>query len=141
MKGMAMSLRSCTLVALAGMIAAATLVTCTEAGDRWRHRGHPGFHNHNHNHAVRRIVVRQRVDVRQRVVVKVGRNSGTVVRAANSYSGDVAISYRPGVGTWSYGSVSTRQARPAARPALKIINLQGGGNDCSMEKGVCVIRP
>ena len=131
-----MSLRSRTLIAVAGFLAAATLVTSADAG-QWRHRLHPGFHNH----AMRKVVVRQRVDVLQRVVVNLGNHRGTVVRATNGYSGDVSISYKPGVGTWSYGTTSTLQAGPAARSGLKILHLQGGANDCSMEKGVCVIRP
>ena len=139
MKGVAMSLRSRTRIAFAGLLAAATFVTSADAG-QWRHRPHPGFHNHNQ--ALRKVVVRQRVDVRQRVVVNFGRGYGTMVRATNSYSGDVSIAYKPGVGTWSYGTSSTLQTRPlASRSGAKIIHLQGGANDCSMEKGVCVIRP
>jgi hypothetical protein len=63
----------------------------------------------------------------------------------NRYSGDVDILSIPGVGSWSRGSVGSvryidaTDVRP--EPLMIDVDLLPGGNECSMENGVCVIRP
>src|SRR5262245_32714716 len=99
---MAMFQRSRALLALA----TALLMTATavEADAR-------GFRHHRHDHqAVQRIKVRTKVHVDNRVVVNIGRQRQQI-RAANTYSGEVAIYYRRGVGAWSYGTASGRTSR------------------------------
>jgi hypothetical protein len=139
---MAMSLRSKTLAAVLGLLVATTAVAEANAGERFQRHRNPGF---NH-HGIHRVVVRQRVNVRQKVVINIDtrrlrHNGYRVVRGANTYSGAVDVSYRPGVGTWSYGVPVTRTRSVSIGSAVKIIDLNSGKNDCSMEKGVCVIRP
>lgn len=124
--------RSRALLALAATLL--MTVTAVEANaDRL------GFHNHRH-HAVKRVVVRTNVRVDNRVIVNIGPRRHRV-HNANTYSGDVAVYYRSGVGAWSYGTVSARTSRLALHPNAKIIDLSGGRNGCHTEKGVCVIRP
>jgi hypothetical protein len=66
-------------------------------------------------------------------------------REFDRYSGDVDIVSIPGVGSWSLGSVGSvryidaTDVRP--EPLMIDVDLLPGGNECSMENGVCVIRP
>jgi hypothetical protein len=129
---MAMFQRSRALLA----IATALLMT---AGAVEANADRLSLHNHRH-HAVKRIVVRTNVRVDNRIAVNIGPRRHRV-HGANTYSGDVAVYYRSGVGAWSYGTVSARTSRLAFHPNAKIIDLSGGKTGCSMEKGVCVLRP
>jgi hypothetical protein len=64
-------------------------------------------------------------------------------RQVNTYSGDVVIDVRNGVGQWSYGSFSADAVPAAAVPNAKIIDVDAitPNNGCDMQAGVCVIRP
>jgi hypothetical protein len=95
---------------------------------------------------------RPRVSVRQKVVINIdtrrhyhrydGYRAYRNVRGVNTYSGDVDINYQPGVGTWSYGTTSALQSEAVVESStVRIIDLNSSNNDCSMERGVCVIRP
>lgn len=87
----------------------------------------------------------RRVIAKAVVVVKVdggGRSYHHRYRQGDTYSGDVIINVRNGVGQWSYGSLSS-VVTVAAKPRLKIIdvgtlNINGA---CQMQAGVCVIKP
>jgi hypothetical protein len=129
---MAMFQRSRALLA----IAAALLMT---AGAVEADAGAQGFHRNRH-HTIKRISVRTNVRVGNRITINIGPRRHRV-HGVNTYSGDVAVYYRRGVGEWSYGTVSVRTSRLAFHPNAKIIDLGSGRNGCSMEKGVCVIRP
>lgn len=122
----------------------------SEAGDRGdRHRivKHNTFkltdrnaHRHNGRH-VRRIVNRNVVVVR---VDGDGGRHHRRHRQVNTYSGDVVIDVRNGVGQWSYGSYSSAAASvTVSTPALKIIDVGTlkTNSGCDMQAGVCVIRP
>lgn len=146
-----MSFRSNTLIVVLGLLASASFVADADASNRHQRHRNPGFHNHS----VHRVAVRQRINVRQRVVINIdtrrhyhrldgyrGYRGYRNVRGLNTYSGDVDINYQPGVGTWSYGAASALQTEAVAeRKTVRIIDLKSSDNDCSMEKGVCVIRP
>ena len=87
-----------------------------------------------------------RVVNRNVVVVKVdGRNHHHRHRQGDTYSGDVVIDVRNGVGQWSYGSYSAHPASVsvAAVPKAKIIDIGAlkANGACEMQAGVCVIRP
>lgn len=124
--------RSGTLFALA-----ATLLMTASAAEA------DGGNRRHHHHMGKRINIRTSVRIvdRSRVTINVDRLRHRQHRNVNTYSGDVAVYSRPGVGTWSYGSMSTTAEFEAAEPDTKIIDMTGGKNDCSMEHGVCVIRP
>jgi hypothetical protein len=67
-------------------------------------------------------------------------------REFDRYSGDVNIVTIPGVGSWSLGSVGSSVAfiqtsGIPAEPLMIDVEALPGGNECSMENGVCVIRP
>lgn len=64
-------------------------------------------------------------------------------RPYGTYSGNVNIIQVPGLGSWSYGYIG-RLLRPALEiPSAKIIDVGSAltKSPCSMEAGVCVIRP
>jgi hypothetical protein len=88
---------------------------------------------------------RIRVVNRNVVVVKVdaGKRRHKGFRSYGTYSGDVDISVRAGVGQWSYGTSSSLAVTEAAVPMVKIIDVGSlkANNACAMEAGVCVIRP
>jgi len=94
-----------------------------------------------YHHVVKRIHVNNLRIVNKRVVIKIDRHRHN--RPVDIYSGNVAIYYRPHVGTWSYGSFSVPADAASAQSSVKIIDIDrlGGKNDCHMELGVCVIRP
>ena len=120
----------------------------SEAGDRSeRHRimKHNKFKmtdrsGRRHHRNVVRVVNRNVV------VVKVdGKNRHRDRRPVNTYSGDVVIDVRNGVGQWSYGSygLDVASASVVVVPKAKIIDvgtLKANGA-CEMQAGVCVIRP
>ena len=119
----------------------------SQAGDRHeRHRiiKHKTFRmvdrsGHRHHRAVVRIVNRNVV------VVKVDGKNRHRHHQGNTYSGDVVIDVRNGVGQWSYGSYSSDAATVTVTgaPRVKIIDvgtLKTNGV-CEMQAGVCVIRP
>jgi hypothetical protein len=120
----------------------------SEAGDRGeRHRivkpmkfRMADRSGHRHHRSVVRIVNRNVV-----VVAVGGRNRHRLHRQRNSYSGDVVIDVRNGVGQWSYGSYSADAAAVTVTtgPTLKIIDVGAmkAGDACDMQAGVCVIRP
>ncbi|MBB1249535.1 hypothetical protein [Rhizobium sp. G21] len=67
-------------------------------------------------------------------------------RGFDRYSGDVNIVSIPGVGSWSLGSVGSSIAYVdtigfRAEPLMIDVGALPDGNECSMENGVCVIRP
>jgi hypothetical protein len=121
-ENMAMFARSGLQLALAAILMMATTAVTADAGDRQHRFKKPPpvvvkiVLKHRHRHAHRQV---------------------------NTYSGDVAIYHRRNVGTWSYGTLPTVVDERAAPPRAKIIHVDrmGGKTDCSMEKGVCVIRP
>ena len=91
----------------------------------------------------RRPVVR--IVNRNVVVVRVDGKNRHRRHQGNTYSGDVVIDVRNGVGQWSYGSYSTDAATVTvtSAPKVKIIDvgtLKANGG-CEMQAGVCVIRP
>jgi hypothetical protein len=91
-----------------------------------RHRIAERFHHDDHRDRERRFAHRHRHEHRD----------------FNSYSGEVAVYVRPNVGTWSYGGGSSVAIIQPYEPVLKIIDVKAAGNSaCSMEAGVCVIRP
>ena len=132
------------------LVAAFSLVPLaqSEAGDRSeRHRimKHNKFKmtdrsGRRHHRNVVRVVNRNVV------VVKVnGKHRHHYLRPAGTYSGDVAIDVRNGVGQWSYGSYGgdVASVSVAVVPKAKIIDvgtLKTNGA-CEMQAGVCVIRP
>lgn len=61
----------------------------------------------------------------------------------NSYSGDVRIDFRDGVGQWSYGGFDAGVATVRTVPNAKVIDVDAldFSAACAMEAGVCVIRP
>lgn len=120
----------------------------SEAGDRSeRHRiiKHSTFRMAERSgHRFHRNVVR--VINRNVVVVKAdGRSRHRHYRQGGTYSGDVVIDVRAGVGQWSYGSYSADAAsiRVMTGPRMKIIDVGALKVDsaCEMQAGVCVIRP
>lgn len=125
--------RSKALLAAAAALLTVVAATDADAGGRFS----------RHHHFVKRVVVRTNVHVDNRVAVTFidRRNRHRVHRAVNTYSGDVAVYYRRGVGTWSYGTVDAPAGSLTLHPNAKIVDLRGGRTGCSMEKGVCVIRP
>jgi hypothetical protein len=142
---MAMSLRSKTLVTLLGLLLTASFVAEATAGNRgFRHRDHRNHRvNSVQHHNAHRIVFRPRINIRQRVVINIGSNWRRThsMREVNTYSGAVDISYRPGVGNWSYGTTSSiRNVSNGNGRSMKILILNNGTNGCRMERGVCVIR-
>lgn len=87
-----------------------------------------------------------RVVNRNVVVVRVdGKNRRHRHHPGNSYSGDVVIDIRNGVGQWSYGSYGYEAAAVGVtiRPKVKIIDVGALKADraCEMQAGVCVIKP
>jgi hypothetical protein len=102
---------------LAAVFAALSLPSF--AGDRFERRHHDGYRHHSRDW-----------------------------REFDRYSGDVNIVSIPGVGSWSLGSfgragsvrfVETTGLQP--EPLMIDVRALPGGNECSMENGVCVIRP
>ena len=97
---------------------------------------------HRHHRNVVRVINRNVV------VVKVDGKNRHHHHQRNSYSGDVVIDVRNGVGQWSYGSYEAYSADAASvsvttGPKLKIIDVGALKADsaCEMQAGVCVIRP
>jgi hypothetical protein len=120
----------------------------SEAGNRnERHRiiKHHKFKmvdrsGHRHHRNVVRVVNRNVV------VVKVdGKSRHRRHHQSNTYSGDVVIGVRNGVGQWSYGYSNSDAASISVTtgPKLKIIDVGAMKADsaCEMQAGVCVIRP
>ncbi len=120
------------------LVAVAALLTVTaaldaDAGNRL---------SRHHHHFVKRIAVKTNVRVNNRIAITIvdGARRHRIYRN-NAYSGDVTVYYRRGVGSWSYGTIAAPESSLALHPNAKIIDLDGGKTDCSMEKGVCVLRP
>ncbi|MCB1445587.1 MAG: hypothetical protein KDJ87_07255 [Rhizobiaceae bacterium] len=116
------------------------------AGERWTHRlaKHPAMRmidRDTRHHDGRKL----RIVSRNVVVVKVDGDSRRHRRhrPADSYSGDVVIDIRNGVGRWSYGSLSERIASADVAPSAKIVDVGTlkAGSACDMQAGVCVIKP
>ena len=120
----------------------------SEAGNRnEKHRiiKHQNFRmiDRNANRYERRHA--RRVVAKAVVVVKVNGGNRTIRRGesqGNTYSGDVIVNIRNGVGQWSYGSYSSRLA-VVAPPKAKIIDVGTlkSGSACQMQAGVCLIKP
>lgn len=140
-----MLLRSKTLVAVLGLLATASFAAPADAGNRFQRHRHSGFHKHGiHRVVVRNRIDIRRIDIRQRVVINIDTKHGHRrhrPHGVNTYSGDIDIVYRPGVGTWSYGTGQRMVVSVSMSSNVKIIDLTRGKTDCAMEKGVCVIRP
>jgi hypothetical protein len=130
---MAMFQRSKALLVAAAALLTVTMAIPADAGNR----------TSRHHHIIKRVVVKNNIRVNNRVAITVvdRRKHHRVRREVDTYSGDVAVYYRRGVGTWSYGSVEAPASSLARHPSAKIIDLRADKSDCSMEKGVCVIRP
>jgi hypothetical protein len=95
----------------------------------------------HHRHHRRHI----RVVNRSVVVVNVnaaGRRHYGLHRQGDTYSGDVVIDVRSGVGQWSYGTLGVERMR-VSTPSAKIIDVgtMKPGNACKMQAGVCMIKP
>lgn len=100
---------------LAAAVAAIALPAV--AGDSFEYRGHDRRHHHDRP-----------------------------LRDFDRYSGDVDIVEIPGVGAWSRGSGNSSitylgMTGIAAEPLMIDVEALPDGNECSMENGVCVIRP
>lgn len=89
---------------------------------------------------IRRVVVRAAVSVK---VDGGGRSFHRRHRQDNTYSGDVVIDVRKGVGQWSYGSYGADVVSVTVRSTVKIIDVGSLtiNSACQMQAGVCVIRP
>ena len=127
--------RSKTLALMLGLLAGTAFVAPAAAGEQVQRHQHHGVHKPG----LHRIVVRNRVNIRQRVVIRVDshhRRHGS----RDTYSGDVAIVSRPGIGTWSYGAARGTIVDVSLSSTVRIIDLTSGKTDCAMEKGVCVMR-
>ena len=130
--------RSKTLIAISALLLTTALVSGAAAGEH-RYRVHRIKHV-----SIRHVTIKNAIrNIDRRIVVKVGRDHPRhrAFRDVNTYSGDVAINARNGVGSWSYGTSSAPADLVKTGTTLKIIDLTTGENDCSMEHGVCVIRP
>jgi hypothetical protein len=137
------------------LLAAVSLlsVTAADAGDRReRHRIHKHDGIHLNDRSAHRGDWRgnRRFDRRQKIVIKVDidrsnrhRRHHRHDREVDTYSGDVDIYSRPGVGTWSYGVMPTDDAIIINAPTVKIIDVGTlkPNAACEMQAGVCVIRP
>lgn len=133
--------RSSILFALVAALAMSTVPVESQAGDRSGSRHRVVKIKHAKTVKIRyapRTVIRRAI-----VNVDLHRGRHRLHRQVNTYSGNVAIYHRNGVGTWSYGTTSGTTVIADARPSLKIIDIDrlAGKNDCQMEAGVCVIRP
>lgn len=71
------------------------------------------------------------------------RHHGRDWREFNRYSGNIDIVTIPSVGSWSLGSsvAYIQTSGIPAEPLMIDVEALPGGNECSMENGVCVIRP
>lgn len=130
--------RSRTLIAISAFLLTAALVSGANAADH-RYRVHRIKHV-----SIRHLTIRNAVRVIDRgVAVNADRNRPPHRRPGdvNTYSGDIAVYSRSGVGSWSYGTANTPTDLAETNLTVKVIDLSKGGNDCSMEHGVCVIRP
>lgn len=138
-----MFLRSRTLTAISTLLLAAALASGAVAGEH-RYRIHRIRHVAVRHVSIRHVTINnnQRI-INRSVIVNAGRSGQRhlLPAEANTYSGDVAVYSRDDVGTWSYGTMSARADLVTTGSTLKIIDLTNGKNDCSMEQGVCVIRP
>jgi hypothetical protein len=132
-----MFLRTATLVLTALTVALWYPAPSADAGERWKSR----------HRIVKKIDVRNHIRIvdRSKTVVNIDRrtNRGDRARQVNVYTG-VDGYHRRGVGTWTYGA-GALTSLPAAAIAsgVKVIDVDKAGVDghCSMEMGVCVIRP
>jgi hypothetical protein len=130
------------------LLAAFSLVpiASVEAGSREGHRTvkHKTY-KLKVRHAGNRDRHRLRVVNKNVVVVKLdgGKRRHKGFHSYGTYSGDVDISVRAGVGQWTYGTSNSLAVTEAAAPMVKIIDVgRLKANDaCVMEAGVCVIRP
>ena len=66
-------------------------------------------------------------------------------RSYGTYSGDIAIVVRRGIGQWTYGAARATSylTLKAPQPNAKIINVDSLSLNtvCRMQVGVCVIKP
>ena len=98
-----------------------------------------GSHRNNRRY-VRRIVDRSVVVLN----FNGGKNQQIRHRGSrDTYSGDVMIDVRDGVGRWSYGGYDAGVAAVRTVPNAKVIDVDAMKFDsvCEMQAGVCVIRP
>jgi hypothetical protein len=136
-----MVMRSSILLALMAALTFSTFAADAQSRD-WNGHRHKVV-KIKHAKTVK-VNIGPRIVVRRGVVdVAVSRYRHRIDRQMNTYSGNVAVYTRNGVGTWSYGTTSAMVGRDDAKSELKIIDLDklAGRNDCQMEAGVCVIRP
>lgn len=117
----------------------------SEAGERHRVKKNAGFHMIDRSGDRDRRHVRRIVN-RNVVVVKVDIDSGRRhrhYRQGDTYSGDVVIDVRNGVGQWSYGSYGADAATVRIEHKAKIIDVGSlkANGACQTQAGVCVIRP
>jgi len=137
------------------LLAAISLLplTAADAGDRReRHRiqkQHDWKMVDRNSHRDRRFVHRHQ-DRRPMVIVRIDRDNGNHHkrfrnhrRQVDTYSGDVDIYSKPGVGTWSYGAMPSRIVVTSGAPSAKIIDVGKlePNAACEMQAGVCVIEP
>jgi hypothetical protein len=93
-------------------------------------------------HPHRAAVVVVKVDGDRKAVHRRHR-SANAYRPGNTYSGDVVIDVRPGVGQWSYGALSSSVVTVRVPSMAKIIDVKalGTNSSCQMQAGVCIIKP
>lgn len=132
-----------TALALVATFTLAPLGT-SEAGakDGYRAGKHQTFRM-NGRDAERRHV--RRVVAKAVTIVRIGGGKwhDRRSRQGNTYSGDVVIDVRNGVGQWSYGSLSSSVTTVRARSKAKIIDVSSlkANSACQMLAGVCLIKP
>jgi hypothetical protein len=134
--------------AIALLVAFSVLpVASSEAGNRSeRHRvaKHQKFRMIDRNanrfdrRHIRRVVARAVVKIR---VDGGGRSIHRRYRQGDTYSGDVIINVRNGVGQWSYGAVTSVSVTVAPRVKIIDVGAQKPNSACHMQAGVCVIKP
>lgn len=130
--------RSKTLIALSTLLLATALASGATAGDH-RYRIHRIKHV-----SIRHVTIKNAVRIIDRRTIVNANNNRLPYRApgeVNTYSGGIDIYSRDNVGSWSYGTERAPADLVATGVTLKIIDMTNGKNDCSMEHGVCVIRP
>jgi hypothetical protein len=130
--------RSKSLIALSTLLLATALVTSAGAGEH-RYRIHRIKHV-----SIRHVTIKNAVRIIDRRVIVNADNNRLPYHApgdVNAYSGGVDVYSSDNVGSWSYGRGHAPADLVATGTTLKIVDMTKGKNDCSMEHGVCVIRP
>lgn len=112
---------ACTLAALAGLV----LVLPAQA-EEFKHRRHHENRHHHHRDHVNPVSI-------------------NVIPGTGTYSGSITVYHADGVGTSTWAHGVTNALAPEREIVMKIIEVKADesvvSSACSMEEGVCVIRP